>query len=81
MEWPRDGCSGPDITTEGVLEIDHPVLSSLVGGMAVASGEGLGLSQIFQVSPEAELALEEGLAQSGTNPLYRRENRPLLSTV
>jgi hypothetical protein len=36
--------------------------------MAVASGEGPGLSQIFQVFPEAELAVEEGLAQSGNEP-------------
>ena len=49
-------------TTEGAFEIDHPVLSV---EWPEPGGEGLGLSQRFQVSPKAELVAVEGLLESG----------------
>ena len=47
-------------TAEGAFQVDDPVLSV---EWPYPGGEGLGLSEEFQVSMEVELAVAEGLLQ------------------
>src|SRR5580704_12378865 len=48
--------------TEGTFQVDHPVLSKQ---RPQPGGKDLGLSEEFQITLEAELAILESLLQSG----------------